>query len=309
MANSYQLTMKPEFAEFLKAFVKQSTFSNRKHLPSFWVEAEVVLEKFPDKYVWPVEPSDKTAPWVTDITSLNAWYWGDIVKRINALLFFNSAKLKTLLDGIERAAVESNLLVLALLLRSLFENCATLYALAELVEKRFANFNLGKLAKENVVDKAFEDELIVFSHGSRFNWTALTNGDLDAWMKAAEDVKPEHKQKNVLTRIDKVAKEKRYSAFRVMYAWLCDYVHPNLGSHILYVRDEAIVDGNVRMELGRVASRQEAIRFLEPFTPGILSCLEIISKNLTKLVNVTEPSGKWCKKHYADYVRRASARS
>ena len=298
--------MTEEFTDFLNDFIQKSRFSNREHLPAFWIEAEVALARIPDKYVWPVESSDKVALWVTDTTSLNTWYWGDIVKRINATLFFQSSKFKTLLEGIARAAVENNLLTLTLLMRSLFENCATLYDFGTLIERRLNGFDCDSLTKSKFVDKAFEDELIIFSHGSRFNWRGLLSGDLDAWINAPDDVKPEHKQKNVMTRIHRVAAEKRYGAFELLYAWLCDYVHPNLGSHMLFVLDErALEDGSIRMELGRSVERDHTINLLEPFTGGILSCLEIISKKTTAVVNVTEPVGHWCREHYIQYVRKA----
>ena len=226
------------------------------------------------------------------------------MKRINAILFFQAAKCKTLLEGIERAAMENDLLVLALLLRSLFENCATLFGVGVLVERRFAGFDPNVLTKEHLVDKEFEDELILYSHGSRFNWQELLTGDVEQWIKAPDAVKAEHKQKNILTRIQKVAAERRYSAFALMYAWLCEYVHPNLGSHLIYVRNESVdEEGVARMELGRVASVKDSIRFLEPFTGGIMSCLEIIAKRMPGMVNTTEPVGQWCKQKYIHYVK------
>jgi hypothetical protein len=254
--------MTQDFTLFLNDFVRVTTFPNSQHLPSFWIEAEIVLGKIPEKYIWPVEPSDKIAPWVVDTTSLNVWYWSDIVKRINAIVFLQSAKLKTLLDGIERAALENNLLVLTLLLRSLFENCATLYGFGALVERHLTGFNLDVLTSEQVIYKEFEDELIILSHGSRFNWQELLTGDLDKWINAPNAVKPEHQQKNVLTRIQKVAAEKRYNAFALMYAWLCDYVHPNMGiPNALRPRGAISISIRAVLEIGiKVSFARKALR-------------------------------------------------
>jgi hypothetical protein len=208
--------MRAEFRKFLDAFAAASTFQNSEHLPEFWESAERALEALPREHHWTVKP-ETLADWVGDARSLNAWYWSDLASRADAVLFLIGTKLQELLTSAELALSGGELFVSALLLRAVMEQTASLYAFSELLRTHLDGFELDKLEVEVIINKPFDEHLIRFSHGSRFNWPAFLAGDAEAWAAAPEAVRDEHKQTNVLTLIDKVAKEPRYDAFRAVY--------------------------------------------------------------------------------------------
>ena len=286
--------MTTEFQRLLDAFAAESTFPSSEYLPELWERAVRELDSLPCEHQRTVEP-EALALWVRDARSLNAWYWGDLVRRADAVLFLVGTKLRELLASAEEALLSGQLFVSALLLRAVMEQAASLYVFGELLRTHLDGLQFEKLEAEAMTNKQLEDGLIQFSHGSRFNWPAFLAGDADAWADAPEAVRDEHKATNVLTLIDKVAKNPRYSAFRAVYALLCEYVHPNLGGHLLYLRKEEPVEGGARLQFNTDSTSRDVVRFLEPMTGVLLSCLEIVALRLPAIRAFLEPLSGWCK--------------
>jgi hypothetical protein len=292
--------MTTKFRRFLDTFVATSTFPSSEYLPEFWENAERELDALPREHQWTVEP-EAPAEWVRDARSLNAWYWGDQARRAEAVLFLIGTKQKELLTSAEEALANGKLFVAALLLRALLEQTASLYAFGELLRTHLDGLQFTNLENEGIINKQLEDGLIQFSHGSRFNWSAFLAGDADAWAAAPEAVRDEHKQTNILTLIDRISKNPQYNAFRAVYALLCEYVHPNLGGHLLYLREEDLVEGNVRMQFDSDSATRDVVLFLEPLTGVLLSCLEITAVRLPAIRTFLAPLSDWCKEEMGRY--------
>ena len=326
--------MTPEFREFLRTFDAKSPLRDSVSLEVVWNSAEITLDMLPtrftwvtpvmddpsppvqdrqapnllDKFAWATHVSTKSPSWATDTRSRNAWYWGRIAATIKSLAFLHSAKITTLMAGIERAVVESNSLVLALLLRSLFENCASLYALKTLMKEHLHGFHVDCLETELVTNEVLHRELSKLFRGTRFNWEALVKGDADAWIKKAEFRKrteaaaPEHFQESIMEHIDRVASNPRYSAFRHLYSFLCDYVHPNVGSNLLFLKNAHEIRGRVVLGFGLGASPVEISDFLTPFIGGIWSCFDIATNALPQLRPIGEYLENWCESIWPKYA-------
>lgn len=302
-------SMRAEFRNFLDTFVAASTFPNSEHLPSFWESAERELDALPREHRWTVDVEREVlAEWVRDARSLNAWYWGDLARRADAVLFLIGTKLRELLTSAEVALLGGDLFVSALLLRAVMEQTASLYAFSELLRTHLDGLQFAELESEVLTNQPLEQGLIQFSHGSRFNWSAFLAGDADAWAAAPEAVRDEHKQTNVLTLIDKVAKNPRYDAFRAVYALLCEYVHPNLGGHLLYLRKEELDAESFKMQFDTNTTSRDVIRFLEPLTGVLLSCLEIVAVRLPAVRTFLAPLNDWCKEEVGRYNGSREAR-
>lgn len=296
--------MKEDFQKFIAEFIKNSKFPNREYLPALWIKAESALEIYPDQYPWIIEPADVKPEWVVDIKSLNTWYWSDIVKRVNAVTFIYSLRLHDLFLCLENALCGNAILLSALILRSLLENVASLNWSSEFIVSRLEGLDTEALNHAHTIDEEFENELIRMTHGSRFNWKAYLTGNFEELVEASNRVPEMWHQTNILSRIDKLAKQTRYDSLRLVYDHLCESVHPNLGSNLIYVREEEQTDIGVRILLGSPQSSFDTIEFLEPLTGALLSCCQITHEALPKITYKIEPLSKWCQRNYIYYVKK-----
>ena len=77
----------------------------------------------------------------------------------------------------------------------------------------------------------FDELMVLYSRGTRFNWDALFEGNPEAVMK---DYSPPESSRavNVLTALERLAKrDERYSDIKRAYDMLSDFAHPNMASH------------------------------------------------------------------------------
>lgn len=295
--------MKENFQEFLADFIKSSTFPRSEYLPTLWIKAESAIEIYPNEYPWIIGPNYKPG-WVIDIKSLNTWYWSDIVKRVNAITYIYSLKLQDLFRALEYALLENAILLSALSLRSMIETVASLSWSSDFISLRLKEVDIEALNYESVIDEELENELIRMTHGSRFNWKAYLSSDFEKLIKTPNEVPENWLQKNILGRIDKLAKQKRYESLRLIYDFLCEFVHPNFGSNMIYVRKEEVNEVGVRILLGSPQSRHDTIEFLEPLTGALLSCCQITDETLSNINNKIEKLSKWCQKNYIYYLKK-----
>jgi hypothetical protein len=76
---------------------------------------------------------------------------------------------------------------------------------------------------------------------TRFNWSAGIQGNLDAFYDDPEGVSAEHRQPSIMKFIEALPQTQKGST-RFFYVMLCDFVHPNMGSHTLVI-DRAMSTG------------------------------------------------------------------
>jgi hypothetical protein len=254
------------------------------------------------RYEWTVS-KEFPPKWVSDIKGLNAWYWADLVGRIEAINFLYAAKARDLLRTLEYAICSNSVYLAALALRAFIEVVASLKFSEEFITRHLEKVDLRTFESANCVNKELEDELIKMAYGSKFNWKAYLHGDFDTLIKSTNEVPEEWTQTNILTRINKLAKQKRYASLRLTYDLLCEYVHPNFGNNLIYIRNEEENEERVTMHLGASASRADMIEFMVPFTGVMLSCCEITSHCLTQLVESVREIKGWSQFNYAQYSR------
>lgn len=300
--NLITTAMNSELREFFEDFAKKTTFANREHVSEFWARAEVCLAKFPVRYAWTVS-KEFPPKWVSDTKSLNTWYWSDLVGRIEAINFLYAAKARDLLRTLEYAICSNSVYLAALSLRAFIEVVASLKFSEDFIKRHLEKVDIRTFESANCVNKDLEDELIKMTHGSKFNWQAYLHGDFDTLIRSPNEVPEEWAQTNIMTRIDKLVKQKRYASIRLMYGLLCEYVHPNFGNNLIYIRKEEENEAEVKMHLGVPTCRVDMIEFLEPFTGVLLSCCEITSQCLTQLVESIAEIKHWSQLNYALYSR------
>jgi hypothetical protein len=101
-----------------------------------------------------------------------------------------------------------------------------------------------------------------FARVTRFNWRAMTRGDTDEFYKEWGKVDESVKAPQILNLIDKLPGEEKRAA-RFFYEMLCDFVHPNAGSHILLVTSaDQNPDGTVRWTISQEANTDEPLLVL-----------------------------------------------
>ena len=98
--------------------------------------------------------------------------------------------------------------------------------------------------------KAFEDLMLEYAHGTRFNWTDLLNGSLKASGKKDFSSPSAPKAVNVLTALSHLAKrDQRYRDVEIAYAMLSDFAHPNMASHATVVEMPSRQAGGGQVEI------------------------------------------------------------
>ncbi len=101
-----------------------------------------------------------------------------------------------------------------------------------------------------------------FAQVTRFNWAAMVRGDAEEFYTAWDKVEERLKATQILTLIDKLPGESKRAA-RFFYEMLCDFVHQNVGSHILLVSSaEAVSEGRMRWTVSREPTSDEALLLL-----------------------------------------------
>lgn len=278
----------------------KSSFPGREHLPVSWEMVVESLSLFRDEHTWIVDSLDAPS-WVVDHKSRNVWYWSDMFRRKIAVYNLYALKLKDMFQGIEYAVLQNSIYLLSLLLRSLIETTASIWWLHSFIDKRMEEMKIQKLNSEIVQDEELERELIRITHGSRFNWSAYLKGEFEQAVNDPENVPENWKQRNAVTRIKGISKDKRYSSFYFIYCLLCEFVHPNFGSNLIYVRQENLTATGVEIVFGKPCSREDTISFLEPLTGVMISCCEITRDSLLKENQTFREVGLWCGKNLMEF--------
>lgn len=149
----------------------------------------------------------------------------------NWLKFFwytNLYKATKLSEGLIDAYNKKNYLVWVILTRSIVEYSAVFYYYHNKTKQLEINgppFKISQL-------KGFEDLMIQYAHGTRFNWDNLFTGSLEELAKTYASALEAPSAVNVLTAVDHLSKrDPRFKQLAMTYAMLSDFAHPNMASH------------------------------------------------------------------------------
>ncbi len=148
------------------------------------------------------------------------------------LLFTNLFKWIKYIESLIYSWNTQNYLGWILFGRATIELCAVYNYFDQKLDK----FDLLKTDYTQEELQGIENIFIQYSHGTRFDWNALIEGDFEKLKKKFE-AKGEFRQAiNVLTTIDKLRKLRpAFHDVRTVYDILSDYAHPNMGSHSIFI--------------------------------------------------------------------------
>lgn len=171
---------------------------------------------------------------------------------INFAIFATAYKVKNLLDDVVYGLNENKSLQVAMSSRAIIEYCVTFRDFKRNIDSIIQNMSaqsriidsaepLSEEFNQAVAnyDKAVFDIVNIgadFSRATRFNWSSLFDADSTAFDSAWDDLSQQKSQKNVMTLLERypeVKTKKLDNELLKYYALLCEYTHPNIGSHHL----------------------------------------------------------------------------
>ena len=128
---------------------------------------------------------------------------------------------------------------------------------------------------------------------TRWNWPSYMKQDWDTFFSSWDKVDQSINQKNILTLIDKLPQEEKGVRFR--YDLLCEYVHPNAGSHMLAISSTCPgLDGTMRYILDFKPSNNESIDIvIHTTSSSITHSLRLIENSLTWLNSLHNQITEW----------------
>lgn len=148
----------------------------------------------------------------------------------NWLKFFwwtTAFKTRQLTGALVQAYNTDNLLAWAILGRSALEYAAVTHYFVKGInglELRGPHFASSHIQK-------FEDLMLHYAHGTRFNWPDLFAGDRDALLRGFRQPQKQAAV-NVLTAMKHLARrDERFRDVEIGYDMLSDFAHPNMASH------------------------------------------------------------------------------
>ena len=137
--------------------------------------------------------------------------------------------------------------------RSSLEYAAVTYYYA----KRFKQLRISGPDFEIGQLKAFEDLMLQYSHGTRFDWVASMAGNRD---RLREKFSPPAASRavNVMTALSHLAqRDERYRDVVIAYEMLSDFAHPNMASHVAVAQMQDVPSSRYET---RLAVRPGALR-------------------------------------------------
>lgn len=171
---------------------------------------------------------DHKAAWRAGAHDEAAWhlFW-DAYNWLKFFWYTSAFKARQLGNALIYAYNSDNHLAWLILARSSLEYAAVSYYFANKIHRLSLQgpaFNLSQL-------KIFEDVMLQYSHGSRFDWSALMAGDHNR-LKAKFEPMDVSKSVNVMTALEHLARrDSRYEDVKIGYEMLSDFAHPNMASH------------------------------------------------------------------------------
>ncbi|WGL17725.1 hypothetical protein PVT68_05370 [Microbulbifer bruguierae] len=203
------------YAKWLKNYCKSSEdpyiADSEKMLTYFYG----MDKKIPDKYGWKytnVDSFKNELQAAKSVSEANRIYWEDQFRNIESFNIATVWRTSELLRCAVKALNSKDLVPAAVLSRSLLEIAASHIYNANIIRKEFVDITFPENAL--VMSEELEKLILKMVWGTRY-------GDPEEYRK----------QKNVLTYIQKISKNKNAVDLLDIYEYLCDVAHPSyLGS-------------------------------------------------------------------------------
>jgi hypothetical protein len=162
-----------------------------------------------------------------DVKHASLYLFSDVYNWLKVFWWTNIFKMRQITEGLVHSYNTDNFLTWLVLARSSLEYAAVNYYFVKKI-KQFdihgPNFKLSDI-------KGVEELLLQYTHGSRFNWKDLFEGNRE---NLKEKLTPTGSSSavNVMTALKHLAKrDDRYRDVEIAYDMLSDFAHPNMASH------------------------------------------------------------------------------
>jgi hypothetical protein len=195
----------------------------------------------------------QTAADMNDLSRAYSQVFLDAYNWLKLFWYSSAYKARQLTDALVQSYNTDNFLAWLILGRSTLEYAAVTYYFV----KKLNRLQLGgpRFAASHL--KAFDDLMLQYCHGTRFNWPDLLAGNREKLMKDFNSTESS-KAVNVLTALSHLARrDERYKDVEIAYQMLSDFAHPNMASHATVVEMPAAQDG---MHKCGIAVRPSALR-------------------------------------------------
>lgn len=245
----------PRLSEAIADFCRRSANEFTRFTPD-WVSGYFELDgEMPDNYSWRISDAEAIQYKVTDPTNeraINRVFWEDQARNVEAYATMTFWRGGEILKTSIRSLNVGEVVTPAILVRSLLELASTYLLNANTIERFCTDI---QFPPNTVVTSAeFEERVVKMIWGTRLG-----------------DPEPYVKQTNVLTIIQKLAKNPKVSELLPKYEFLCEVAHPNtIGNSRFWSHVERMnADGSYTATMSRYARGDNANEILEATLWGL----------------------------------------
>jgi hypothetical protein len=217
-----------------------------------------------------------------DLQTVSLLQLGDLYNWLKFYFYTSMYKTRLLLEGLENAYNNQNLLVWVILGRAALEYSAVSYHFMRKLDQldiQGPHFKASQL-------QALDELLTAYGQGTRFNWDSLMDGDLEGVRANAKGSDKQPQAVNVITALQHLSKrDQGYSDVELVYGMLSDFAHPNMASHSTVV-DRLAPEGEIhrwRLTPHPGTERGELIVFMT---------LPAISQAFGTIMEMAVPAGR-----------------
>ncbi|PFE65790.1 hypothetical protein CN316_22120, partial [Bacillus cereus] len=195
-----------------------------------------------------------------------------------------------LIEALRSMYNEKNYLGWVAIGRSVIEHSAVFFYFVEKLKKE----NIGGTAFTISQLKKIENLLIKHTNGTSFDWNKLLDGEIDNIQPKYQPEDKNHKPVHVHEAIRKLAKRSLlFKDLEIMYSSFCDFVHPNMASHMPFIELTNTNEGINKISLNVNEERGQFIMVLtlETITlviGNIASLIKELSEYLVHWDNIVE---------------------
>jgi len=245
----------PNLSESLVEFCKKSQDQFTRLTPE-WLAGCFELDKvLPEQYGWrlsDVATIQQQVSVTKDSRELNRIFWKDQARNVEAYAIMTFWRGTELVKAAIRSLNVGEVVTPAVLVRALLELSATYLVNANTIEKTLATLRFPP--NTIVTSKDFEEQVVKMIWGTRLG-----------------EPEPHLKQTNVLTLIQKLAKNPKATDLVPKYEFLCEVAHPNvIGNSRYWSQVERVnPDGSKMLSMSRSARGEHSAQILEATLWGL----------------------------------------
>ena len=209
-------------------------------------------------------------------------------------------KVTHLLDDVSRGLNSSRYILVAASARGIVEQVAIFNNYFRQVSELLQDLQAADPGTDfpGYVNKVVEliKLLQKYSQATRFNWKSYAAGDLDTFFASWNQVDDSVRQTNIMTMIDKLPQEEKGAKF--FYEMLCDFVHPNIGSHFLVIDTvDFVAENRAAYTLSRNPTSDELLgTVLHVISIPLKTSLQLLKSEVESLLHTITMIDDWISK-------------